>query len=37
MYLGMALSMYLYFNRMTIDQATKATRVLISQLNSLYN
>ena len=27
----------LSFNRMTIDQATKAKRVLISLLNSLYN
>ena len=32
-YLGMQLS----FNRMAIDQATKAKRVVISLLNSLYN
>ena len=36
-YLGMTLSMQLSFNRMVIDQATKAKRVLISLLNSLYN
>ena len=36
-YLGMTLSMQLYFNRMAIDQATKAKLVLISLLNSLYN
>ena len=29
--------MQLSFNRMAIDQATKAKRVLISLLNSLYN
>ena len=33
----MTLSMQLSFNRMAIDQATKAKRVLISLLNSLYN
>ena len=36
-YLGMTLSMQLSFNRMAINQATKAKRVLISLLNSLYN
>ena len=36
-YLGMALSMQLSFNTMAIDQATKAKRVLLSLLNSLYN
>ena len=36
-YLGMTLSMQLSFNRMAIDQATKAKRVFISLLNSLYN
>ena len=36
-YLGMTLSMQLSFNRMTIGQATKAKRVLISLMNSLYN
>ena len=36
-YLGMTLSMQLSFNRMVIDQSTKAKRVLISLLNSLYN
>ena len=36
-YLGMTLSMQLSFNRMAIDQATKAKWVLISLLNSLYN
>ena len=36
-YLGMTLSMQLSFNRMAIDQATEAKRVLISLLNSLYN
>ena len=35
--LGMTLSLQLSFNRMAIDQATKAKRVLISLLNSLYN
>ena len=35
-YLGMTLSMQLSFDRMTIDQATKAKRVLISLLNSSY-
>ena len=33
----MALSMQLSFNRITIDQATKAKRVRISLLTSLYN
>ena len=33
----MTLSMQLFCNRMAIDQATKAKRVLISLLNSLYN
>ena len=37
MYSGMILSMQLSFNSMAIDQATKAKRVLISPLNSLYN
>ena len=37
MYLGMTLTMRLSFNRMAIDQTTKANRVLISLLNSLYN
>ena len=36
-YIGMTLSMQLSFNRMAIDQATKAKRVLISLLNSLFN
>ena len=36
-YLGMTLSMQLSFNRMALNQATKAKRVLISLLNSLYN
>ena len=36
-YLGTKLSMQLSFNRMAIDQATKAKRVLISLLNSLCN
>ena len=36
-YLGMPLSMQLSFNRMAIDQATKAKRVHISLLNYLYN
>ena len=36
-YLGMTLSMQLSFNRMAIDQATKAKRVHISLLNFLYN
>ena len=35
-YLGMVLSMQLSFNIMAVDQATKAKRVLISLLNSLY-
>ena len=33
----MTLSTQLSFNRMAIDQATKAKRVLISLLNYLYN
>ena len=36
-YLGVTLSMQLSFNRMAIDQATKAKRVFISLLNSEYN
>ncbi|MEW8548219.1 MAG: reverse transcriptase family protein [Candidatus Thiodiazotropha sp.] len=36
-YLGLSLSMQLSFNRMASDQATKAKRVLISLLNSLYD
>ena len=36
-YLGMILPVQLSFNRMAIDQATKAKRVLMSLLNSLYN
>ena len=34
-YLGMTLSMQLSFDRMAIDQTTKAKRVLIYLLNSL--
>ena len=36
-YIGKTLAIQLSFDRMTIDQATKAKRVLISLLNSLYN
>ena len=36
-HLGMTLSMQLSFNRMAIDQSTKAKRILISLLNSLNN
>ena len=36
-YLSMALYMQLSFNRMAFDQSTKAKRILISLLNSLYN
>ena len=36
-YLGMTVSMQLSFNRMATDQATKAKRVFITLLNSLYS
>ena len=36
-YLGMTLSMQLCFNRMATEQVSKAKRVLVSMLNSLYN
>lgn len=36
-YLGLTLSIQLFFNRMALEQANRAKKVLISLLNSLYD